>query len=59
MSSAAGIIAFNEGLQEPALVVALALAFIVILDASSLRQGLSLVILTIRRQTWRQPRASV
>lgn len=38
VSSAAAIIAFNEGLQEPALVVALALAFIVILDASSLRQ---------------------
>ena len=30
--------AFNEGFQDPALVVALALAFIVILDASSLRQ---------------------
>lgn len=38
VSSAAAIIAFNEGLQKPALVVALALAFIVILDASSLRQ---------------------
>ena len=38
VSSAAAIIAFNEGPQEPALVVALALAFIVILDASSLRQ---------------------
>jgi len=38
VSSAVAIIAFNEGLQEPALVVALALAFIVILDASSLRQ---------------------
>ncbi|MEZ8724412.1 divergent PAP2 family protein [Vibrio pomeroyi] len=38
VSSAATIIALNEGLQEPALVVALALAFIVILDANSLRQ---------------------
>ena len=38
VSSAVAIIAFNEGLQEPALVAALALAFIVILDASSLRQ---------------------
>lgn len=38
VSSATAIIAFNEGLQEPTLVVALALAFIVILDASSLRQ---------------------
>jgi acid phosphatase family membrane protein YuiD len=38
VSSAAAIIAFKEGFQEPALVVALALAFIVILDASSLRQ---------------------
>ena len=38
VSSAAAIIAFNEGFQEPALVVALALAFIVILDANSLRQ---------------------
>ncbi|MEZ8695624.1 divergent PAP2 family protein [Vibrio lentus] len=38
VSSAAAIIAFNEGLHEPALVVALALAFIVVLDAGSLRQ---------------------
>lgn len=38
VSSAAAIIAFNEGFQEPALVVALALAFLVILDANSLRQ---------------------
>lgn len=38
VSSAATIIAINEGFQEPALVVALALAFVVILDASSLRQ---------------------
>ncbi|MCQ8879484.1 divergent PAP2 family protein [Pseudoalteromonas shioyasakiensis] len=38
VSSTAAIIAFNEGVHEPALVVALALAFIVILDASSLRQ---------------------
>lgn len=38
VSSAAAIIVFNEGFQEPALVVGLTLAFIVILDASSLRQ---------------------
>ncbi|MEZ8968819.1 divergent PAP2 family protein [Vibrio breoganii] len=38
VSSAAAIIAFKEGLQSPALVVALALAFIVMLDANSLRQ---------------------
>lgn len=38
VSSAAAIIGFNKGIQEPALVVALALAFIVILDANSLRQ---------------------
>ncbi|MCZ4372668.1 divergent PAP2 family protein [Vibrio diazotrophicus] len=38
VSSAVAIIAFNEGFQEPALVVALALAFIVMLDANSLRQ---------------------
>lgn len=38
VSSAAAIIAFKEGLQHPALVVALALAFIVLLDANSLRQ---------------------
>ncbi len=38
VSSAAAIIAFKEGLQEPALVVAIALAFIVMLDANSLRQ---------------------
>lgn len=38
VSSAAAIIALKEGPDSPALVVALALAFIVILDASSLRQ---------------------
>lgn len=38
VSSAAAIIAFKEGLDSPALVVALALAFIVMLDANSLRQ---------------------
>lgn len=38
VSSAAAIILFNEGIQEPALVVAIALAFIVMLDANSLRQ---------------------
>lgn len=38
VSSTVAIIALKEGLTEPALVVALALAFIVILDASSLRQ---------------------
>ena len=38
VSSAAAIIFFNQGLQEPAFVVALALTFIVILDASSLRR---------------------
>jgi hypothetical protein len=38
VSSTATIIFLNEGIKEPALVVALALAFIVILDASSLRR---------------------
>lgn len=38
VSSAVAIIAFKEGLKHPALVVALALAFIVLLDANSLRQ---------------------
>ncbi|MCW8333630.1 divergent PAP2 family protein [Vibrio paucivorans] len=38
VSSAAAIIAFKDGVESPALVAALALAFIVILDASSLRQ---------------------
>jgi hypothetical protein len=38
VSSAVAIITLREGFQEPALVVALALAFIVILDANSLRQ---------------------
>lgn len=38
VSSTAAIIALNEGFQEPAFVVALALAFIVMLDANSLRQ---------------------
>ncbi|MCC2606100.1 divergent PAP2 family protein [Planctobacterium marinum] len=38
VSSAVFIIWFKEGLQSPALVVAVALAFIVMLDANSLRQ---------------------
>jgi hypothetical protein len=38
VSSTVTIIFLNEGIKEPALVVALALAFIVILDASSLRR---------------------
>jgi len=38
VSSAVAIIAYKEGLQHPALVVALALAFIVLLDANSLRR---------------------
>ncbi|MEZ9511064.1 divergent PAP2 family protein [Vibrio breoganii] len=38
VSSTAAIIAFKEGVQSPALVVALSLAFIVILDANSLRR---------------------
>lgn len=38
VSSASAIIAFKEGLDSPALVVALALAFIIMLDANSLRQ---------------------
>ncbi|MFA0456469.1 divergent PAP2 family protein [Vibrio breoganii] len=38
VSSAVAIIVLKEGWEEPALVVALTLAFIVILDANSLRQ---------------------
>ena len=38
VSSAAALIAFKEGMQSPALVVAIALAFVVMLDANSLRQ---------------------
>ena len=38
VSSVVAIIAFKEGLQEPALVIALALALIVMLDANSLRR---------------------
>ena len=38
VTSAAAIIALKHGLQEPALVVAVALAFIVMLDANRLRQ---------------------
>lgn len=38
VASTVAIIFFKHGYQEPAFVVALALAFIVILDASSLRQ---------------------
>ena len=40
VSSAAALIAFREGLDHPALGVAVALAFIVILDASSLRRNI-------------------
>jgi len=47
VSSATAIIAFNEGIQEPALVVALALSFIVILDANSLRQQIGIHAKTI------------
>lgn len=39
VSSMAALIAFKEGLSEPAFGVALTLAFIVILDASSLRRS--------------------
>lgn len=42
VTSAAAIIAFKEGFHNPALVVAIALAFIVILDANSLRQKVGL-----------------
>ena len=42
VSSAVAIIALKEGIQHPALVVALALAFIVLLDANSLRQKVGL-----------------
>lgn len=38
VASAAAIIYFNEGIHEPALVVAVALVFIVALDAHSLRR---------------------
>ena len=38
VSSVVAIIAFKEGLQEPALVIAIALALIVMLDANSLRR---------------------
>ena len=38
VSSAVVIIVFQEGIESPVLVVALALAFIVILDANNLRQ---------------------
>lgn len=38
VSSAAALIAFKEGLDHPALGVAVALAFVVMLDANSLRR---------------------
>jgi len=38
VSSMAALIAFNEGIHHPAFGVALALAFIVLLDANSLRR---------------------
>lgn len=38
VTSVVAIIVFKQGINEPALAVALALAFIVILDANSLRQ---------------------
>jgi len=49
VSSTVAIIAFKEGIQEPALVVALALAFIVILDANSLRQQVGKHAVAINR----------
>lgn len=49
VSSTVAIIAFKEGLQAPALVVALALAFIVILDANSLRQQVGKHAVAINR----------
>ena len=38
VSSAAALVAFREGINHPAFVVAIALAFVVMLDANSLRQ---------------------
>lgn len=54
VSSAAAIVAFKEGCQSPVLVVALALAFVVILDANSLRQQVgkhATVINTLTKNT--------
>ncbi|MBM5286045.1 divergent PAP2 family protein [Vibrio parahaemolyticus] len=42
VSSAAAIIAFKSGIEEPAFAVAVTLAFIVMLDANSLRQKVGL-----------------
>jgi acid phosphatase family membrane protein YuiD len=58
VSSAAAIIVFKEGFQEPVLVVALTLAFIVILDANSLRQqvGKHAVALNILNDKNSQPK---
>jgi uncharacterized protein len=48
-SSTATIIALKEGLHSPALVIALAFTFIVILDASSLRKQVGLHAKTINK----------
>lgn len=49
VSSVAALIGFKEGLDHPALGVALALAFVVVLDANSLRREVGKHAATINR----------
>ena len=49
VSSMAALIAFREGLSHPAFGVAIALAFIVILDAASLRKQIGLQAAIVNR----------
>ncbi|MCP1575841.1 acid phosphatase family membrane protein YuiD [Herbaspirillum rubrisubalbicans] len=58
VSSIAALIAFREGVDHPAFGVALALAFIVILDASSLRRQVGRHAQAINRLRHQQNSAS-
>ena len=49
VSSAAALVAFREGINEPAFGIAIALAFVVILDANSLRKQVGLHAEAINR----------
>lgn len=54
VSSVAAIVALREGLEHPAFVVALGLAFVVMLDASSLRRQVGKHATEINRWNARQ-----
>lgn len=54
VSSVAAIVAFREGIEHPAFVVSLGLAFVVMLDASSLRRQVGKHATEINRLNARQ-----